>query len=313
MIGLKWKCGWYLQRKYAGSRIQNGQAGSSMPRYAEGYNFASFHASCRCWSNVQEVAVNLVTALRPIQDMTSSKQNTFLSTKPIPVQNRLIFPLDVPSNEDALNLVDTLGDTVHFYKVGLELLMAGKWIELVDALVRKGKDVMLDVKLFDVPETVRSAVRQAVKQNVKFVTVHASDESLKAAVEVKGNVKILAVTVLTSVNTIDREEFGFSVPVEQLVLSRAKRALSYGCDGVISSGMEATALRESLGHNFLVVTPGIRPVDNTEIDDQKRTVDVEEAFTNGADYIVVGRPIRKAADQKQAAADIQKRIAALFA
>jgi orotidine-5'-phosphate decarboxylase len=241
-----------------------------------------------------------------------STQINLLSSKLIRAADRLIFPLDVPSNEDALRLVETLGDTVHFYKVGLELLLGGKWIELVDALEKKGKAVMLDVKIFDVPETVKAAVRQAVKQHVRFVTVHASDEALKGAVEVKNGVQILAVTVLTSVNKIDREEFGFECSVEELVLSRAKRALEIGCDGVISSGLEAPQLRKSLGHKFLIVTPGIRPVDNTEIDDQKRTVDVEEAFKNGADYIVVGRPIRKAPDPQKAAADIQNRIAKVF-
>lgn len=258
--------------------------------------------------------MNTATAARPARNAMTSAQTNFLSRKPIPVQDRLIVPLDVPSNEEALKLVDILGDSVHFYKVGLELLMGGRWIELVDDLEKKGKAVMLDVKIFDVPETVRAAVRQAVKQKVKFVTVHMSDEAIKAAVAVKNRVQILAVTVLTSVNSIDREEFGFNCSVEDLVLSRARRALNIGCDGVISSGMEAPQLRQSLGDKFLIVTPGIRPVDNVVVDDdQRRTNDVEEAFENGADYVVVGRPIRKAPDPKKAAADIQRRIAALFA
>jgi len=246
------------------------------------------------------------------RNVMPSPQKSLLSAKNIPVQDRLIFPLDVPSNADALKLVEVLGNTVHFYKVGLELLMGGRWIELVEELVKRDKAVMLDVKIFDVPETVRAAVRQAVKQHIKFVTVHASDDALKAAVAERNSVKILAVTVLTSVNKIDREEFGFECSVEELVLSRAKRALAIGCDGVISSGMEAAQLQQSLGDRFLIVTPGIRPVDNTEIDDQKRTVDVEEAFKNGADYIIVGRPIRNARDPKKAAQDIQGRIARLF-
>jgi len=246
------------------------------------------------------------------RNVMPSPQKTLLSAKNIPVEDRLIFPLDVPSNADALKLVQVLGNTVRFYKVGLELLMGGKWIELVEELVKRDKAVMLDVKIFDVPETVRAAVKQVVKQHIRFVTVHASDDALRAAVTEKNGVKILAVTVLTSVNKIDREEFGFECSVEELVLSRAKRALAIGCDGVISSGMEAAQLRQSLGDGFLIVTPGIRPVDNTEIDDQKRTVDVEEAFKNGADYIIVGRPIRNARDPKKAAEDIQGRIARLF-
>jgi len=238
---------------------------------------------------------------------------SILSDKDIPVEKRLIVPLDVPSNAEAIKLVELLGNDVKFYKVGLELLMGGEWIKLVDELVGRGKDIMLDVKIFDVPETVRSAVRQAVKQNVKFVTVHASDDALQAAAEAKDNVKILAVTVLTSVNRVDLEEFGLkNVDVTELVLSRAKRALALGCDGVISSGLEATKLRDSLGENFLIVTPGIRPVDNREEDDQKRVMDVEEAFRAGADYIVMGRPIRKSPDPRKAAADVQARIKALF-
>jgi len=143
------------------------------------------------------------------RNVMPSPQKSLLSAKNIPVQDRLIFPLDVPSNADALKLVEVLGNTVHFYKVGLELLMGGRWIELVEELVKRDKAVMLDVKIFDVPETVRAAVRQAVKQHIKFVTVHASDDALKAAVAERNSVKILAVTVLTSVNKIDREEFGF--------------------------------------------------------------------------------------------------------
>src|SRR5207247_1123617 len=151
-------------------------------------------------------------------------ETNFLSTKNIPVEERLIFPLDVPSNEDAMRLVKTLGDSVRFYKVGLELLMGGRWIDLVNDLVGMNKSVMLDAKIFDVPETVRAAVKQAAEQHIKFITVHASDDALEAAVKEKNGVKILAVTVLTSINRIDREEFGFEVPVEKLVLSRAKRA-----------------------------------------------------------------------------------------
>lgn len=239
-----------------------------------------------------------------------SAQQHFLSTKSIPVEDRLIVALDVPTNEDAIDLVETLGDAVRFYKIGLELVMGGRWTELVNFLVDRQKDVMLDIKFFDVPETVKAAVKQAVKQRVKFVTVHGDDQMLKAAMQEKNGVKILAVTVLTSLNSIDIEEFGFTVPVEELVLSRAKRALRIGCDGVISSGLEAPQLRRNFGDKFLIVAPGIRPVEN--VDDQKRTVDVEVAFKNGADYIVVGRPIRGAADPRKAAEDIQKRISALF-
>ncbi len=235
----------------------------------------------------------------------------FLSKKSIPTKERLIFALDVPSNERAQEFVDALGESVHFYKLGLELFMAGGYVELVRSLVDQNKKVMVDLKFFDVPETVRSAVRQLTRYEVAFATVHGNENILKAACEVKAGLKILAVTALTSLDQTDLEDLGFLCDVKTLVLSRARRALAVGCDGVISSGLEASALRGSLGEQFLIVTPGIRPVANT--DDQKRTVDVEDAFRNGADYIVVGRPIREAADPRTAAEEIQSRIEALFA
>lgn len=238
-------------------------------------------------------------------------QSTFLSSKPIPPAERLIVPLDVPTNQDAMALVSALGESVIFYKVGLELIIGGRYVDLVDWLVDRGKKVMLDGKFFDVPETVRAAVRQAATRKVTFATVHGNDAMLRAAVEAKGDMKILAVTVLTSLDDGDLRALGFKVDVKALVSSRARKALEIGCDGVVSSGQEASSLREELGQKLLIVAPGIRPVRN--VDDQKRTVDVEEAFTNGADYIVVGRPIRQAADPRQAAENVQGRIAAIFA
>jgi orotidine-5'-phosphate decarboxylase len=233
-----------------------------------------------------------------------------LSKKPIAPRDRLIVALDVPTNEEAIALIDRLGDAATFYKVGLELIIGGRYLELVDLLIRRDKKIMLDGKFFDVPETVRSAVRQAAKNRVTFATVHGNDEMLKAAVDVKGSMKILAVTVLTSLDDADLRDLGFQCDAATLVTSRAKRALEIGCDGVVSSGLEAAPLRDHLGDRFLIVTPGIRPVKN--VDDQKRTVDVDDAFANGADYIVVGRPIRNAPDPRAAAEDVQRRIAALF-
>jgi len=203
-----------------------------------------------------------------------------------------------------------LGEAVSFYKLGLELFMAGGYFELMDRLVDEGKKVMVDLKFFDVPETVRLAVRQLAKHRPSFATVHGNDAILAAAAGEKGPVRILAVTVLTSLDQGDLTDLGFQCDVEALVLSRARRALALGCDGVVSSGLEAERLRESLGDRFLIVTPGIRPVAN--VDDQKRTVDVEQAFRNGADYIVVGRPIRDAADPRAAAERLQDKIRALF-
>jgi orotidine-5'-phosphate decarboxylase len=240
----------------------------------------------------------------------TARQGTRLSTKKLPWRERLIVALDTPDAEDARKLVEHLGDAVIFYKIGLELFMAGGYFDLLDWLQDKGKKVFVDLKFFDVPQTVGSAVRQLRGKRAEFATVHGNDQILKAACEHKGATKILAVTVLTSLDDADLRDLGFQVDARQLVLSRARRALEIGCDGVISSGLEASGLRDHLGQNFLIVCPGIRPVKNT--DDQKRTVDVEEAFTNGADYIVVGRPIRQAGDPLKAAQDMQAKIKGLF-
>jgi orotidine-5'-phosphate decarboxylase len=201
---------------------------------------------------------------------------------------------------------------VRFYKLGLELFMAGGYFELLDWLRDRGKRVFVDLKFFDVPQTVGSAVRRLSDRGAVFATVHGNDAILEAACRNKGDLKILAVTVLTSLDDADMRALGFRADIAEVVLSRARRALDIGCDGVISSGLEAKALRASLGERFLIVVPGIRPGLNRPVDDQKRTVDVEDAFENGADYIVVGRPIRDAADPQAAAADIQRRIASLF-
>ena len=256
------------------------------------------------------------TAQSKIALSVNAMTQNLLSTKNLPVRERLIFALDLPSRSEAEKIVDELGESVIFYKLGLELFMAGGYFELVDWLIARGKKVFVDLKFFDVPETVRSAVRQLKTRQVSFATVHGNDAILSAAASEKGELKILAVTVLTSLDRADLEALGFKCDVKDLVLSRAKRALQLGCDGVISSGLEAAKLRADLGDNFLIVTPGIRPVDNDVIDDviddQKRIVTVENAFRNGADYIVVGRPIKNAPDRRAAAEDIQRRISALF-
>jgi orotidine-5'-phosphate decarboxylase len=235
------------------------------------------------------------------------------SAKPIAARDRLIVALDVAAPDQARALVATLGDAVTFYKVGLELFMHPGCFELVEWLVQQGKQVFVDLKFFDVPETVRGAVRGLRNRGVTFATVHGNQAILEAAGAEKGEVKILAVTVLTSLDRGDLDDLGFKCDVADLVLSRARRALAAGCDGVISSGLEAPMLKRELGERILVVTPGIRPVENRPADDQKRTVDVAQAFANGADYIVVGRPIRTAPDPRAAAQAMQATIAALFA
>lgn len=237
---------------------------------------------------------------------------TFVSAKGVPARERLIVALDFPAADQAKALVKQLGDAARFYKLGLELFMSGGYFELIEWLVSQGKRVFVDLKFFDVPETVRGAVRGLRNRGVTFATVHGNQAILEAAGAAKGEVKILAVTVLTSLDRGDLDDLGFACDVETLVLSRARRALAAGCDGVISSGLEAPMLKRELGERILVVTPGIRPVENRPIDDQKRTVDVAQAFANGADYIVVGRPIRQAADPRAAAEAMQATIARIF-
>jgi len=235
-----------------------------------------------------------------------------MSEKNIPAAERLILALDVPDASSARSLVGLLGDSVRFYKIGLELFMARGYFELLDHLVAQGKKVFVDLKFFDVPETVRSAVRALSGSGATFATVHGNQAIMEAAVKDKGTLKILAVTVLTSLDRGDLDDLGFACDVEKLVLSRARRALETGVDGIVSSGLEAPLIRRELGQKLLVVTPGIRPVENRPADDQKRTVDIAQAFHNGADYIVVGRPIRQAPDPRAAAEAAQRTIAGLF-
>ena len=239
--------------------------------------------------------------------------NIFLSQKEIPVKERLIFALDLPDINKAKQLVVSLGDSIVFYKMGLELFMADGYFKFVQWLMDNKKKVFVDLKFFDVPQTVQSAVKQLKKYGEIFITVHGNDNILKAAVKEKNNLKIFAVTALTSLDQEDMNDLGFKVDIKKVVLSRARRALNIGCDGVVSSGLEVSALRDELGDKLIIITPGIRPVKN--IDDQKRTVDVEEAFNAGADYIVVGRPIKEHHGfdfPKEAADNIQMRIKKIF-
>ena len=227
--------------------------------------------------------------------------------KAIVDNQRLIVALDLPSIDDARRLVAQLDNSVNFCKVGLELFMAGGYFEFVDELAAAGKQVFVDLKFFDVPATVGRAVERLQHRNISFVTVHGNDGIMQAAAASKGDLKILAVTVLTSLDRGDLDDLGFQCDVEELVLSRARRAIHCGCDGVVASGHEAARLRDELGDRLMIVIPGIRPVENT--DDQKRTVTVQDAFSHGADYIVVGRPIRDADNPRKVAETIQREIA----
>lgn len=233
--------------------------------------------------------------------------------KPISNQDRLIFAMDVADIDAAKSLVKELDDAVTFYKLGLQLMTTGRYFELVDWLVERDKKVFVDLKFFDVPATVAAAVRGLNNRGIEFATVHGNQSIMEAAAEAKDDVKILAVTALTSLDRGDLDDLGFDCDIDKLVLSRARRALESGCDGVISSGLEAPKLREFIDHKLLVITPGIRPIENRPDDDQKRVVDVAQAFKNGADHIVVGRPIRTAQSPRQAAMAIQATIAGSFA
>jgi orotidine-5'-phosphate decarboxylase len=230
----------------------------------------------------------------------------------IPGAERLIVALDLPTTAEARALVERLGDAVRFYKVGLELFSAPGCFELVAWLAGRGHKVFADLKLHDIPETVRRAVANLRGRGASFLTVHGHRSVMQAAAQEKGDLKILAVTVLTSFDQRDLDEVGSAKTVEELVLARARGALETGCDGVIASGLEAARLKAEFGKRLLVVTPGIRPVEGKRMDDQKRTVDVAQAFAAGADYIVVGRPIREAADPRAVAASIQQTIARIF-
>jgi len=234
--------------------------------------------------------------------------------KPIPNEERLIFALDVPDVERARSFIRELGPSVQFYKLGLELFMSGAYFHLAAELKDAGKRIFADLKLFDIPPTVGRAVAQLARHDVDFLTVHGNDSMLEAAVAARGDIGILAVTALTSLDRGDLDDLGFDCDIESLVLARARRALELGCTGVISSGLEAAALRQAVDHALNVVCPGIRPVDNREArpDEQKRTLSAAQAFAAGADYIVVGRPIRDAASPRAAAEQLQDDISQYF-
>jgi orotidine-5'-phosphate decarboxylase len=228
-------------------------------------------------------------------------------------RERLIFALDVPDLQGAKGLVERLGDSVVFYKIGLELATSRHYFELLDWLRSKDKKVFADLKLYDIPATVTAAVRQLARCGATFLTVHGDRGVVEAASQAKGeHLKILAVTVLTSVAAADLADMGIVLTLEELVLKRARQAVAAGCDGVIASGLEAAPLRAALPSGALIVTPGIRPADSARGDDQRRVVTPTLAFRSGADHIVVGRPIRDAADPYRAASAIQEEIAGVF-
>lgn len=238
------------------------------------------------------------------------KENIMPDVKNIPLNERIIFALDFSDPGEALSWVNKLDGHVKFFKVGLQLFLAGWW-NVIEEIAKRDNKVMVDLKFFDIPETVYLAVQQLKNRGVTFATIHGNDPIIEAAVKKKNGLKILAVTVLTSFDETDMKEMGFTGTVEDLVLIRARKAINLGCDGVVSSAREAPALRQELGSNFVIVTPGIRPGINRDIigsDDQKRIATAKEAFANGADYVVVGRPIRNSDDPIETIRQIQADI-----
>ena len=230
--------------------------------------------------------------------------------KDIKIEDRLIFALDVPEVSEAKKIVAELDDSVNFYKIGMELLMTGQYFELLDWLIARDKKVFVDLKFFDVPETVGRTIARLSDYGATFATIHGNQALMEKASENKNNLKILAVTALTSLDRGDLDDLGFHCNVKDLVISRARRAFEAGCDGIVSSGLEVPYIREYVDNKLIAVTPGIRPVAND--DDQKRVVDVATAFKSGSDYIVVGRPIKNAENRYEAAINIQKIIRSSF-
>ncbi len=241
------------------------------------------------------------------------QEPSLLSAKSIDPRDRLIFALDVATLDEARAWIERLGDSVTFYKLGLEFAMSGHYFELLAELRAAGKKIFADLKFSDIPATVRGAVENLSLSGSTFCTLHGVSSVYAEAVKARGSMKLLAVTVLTSFGPEDVAELGWSGPVEELVSRRARHAVNSGIDGLICSPLEAARLRGELGPEPLIITPGIRTAADRGTDDQKRTMTVEEAFQAGADHIVVGRPIRKAADPRKAAEAIQAQIAQLFA
>jgi orotidine-5'-phosphate decarboxylase len=230
----------------------------------------------------------------------------------IPSRDRLIVALDVASVEAAEALVTRLGDSVTFYKIGYQLAFAGG-LPLVRKLADRGKKVFLDLKLHDIGNTVARGVENIAKSGATFLTVHAYPQTMQAAVEACGsNLKILAVTVLTSYNDDDVQAAGYRLGVADLVSQRARQADELGVDGLVCSAEEAANLRKIVAKRLFLVTPGIRPA-GSATGDQKRIMTPARAIAAGADYLVVGRPVVDAADPKAAAEAIVAEITPLLA
>lgn len=224
-------------------------------------------------------------------------------------RERLIVALDLPSVKAAEDMVSRLGETVNFYKIGYQLAFAGG-LPFAAGLIAAGKQVFIDLKLHDIGNTVQKGVESVAQLGATFLTVHAYPQTMKAAVEGRGdsNLKVLAVTVLTSYDDADLAEAGYGLGVSALVEKRAAQARTIGVDGLVCSGEEAARLRGIVGDRLALVVPGIRPA-GSAAGDQKRVMTPARAIAAGADYLVVARPILTAADPRAAADAIVAEIA----
>lgn len=223
-------------------------------------------------------------------------------------QNPLIIALDVETAEQARALVTKLGRNVDFYKVGMELY-ASAGISYVSELIAEGKQVFLDLKFYDIPETVKRAVAQVAKLGVRFLTVHASYQVMEAAAQGRGssNLQLLAVTVLTSVDQQDLQRDGVSYPLSELVELRVKNAREAGINGIVCSPLEVKRVREIAGSDAVLVTPGVRSAE-AATGDQKRVMTPREARDNGANYLVIGRQVTRASDPQAEVARILEEL-----
>ncbi|MFY9696147.1 MAG: orotidine-5'-phosphate decarboxylase [Xanthobacteraceae bacterium] len=232
-----------------------------------------------------------------------------MRTMQIKPRERLIVALDVSSVEAAEALVARLGDTVSFYKIGYQLAFAGG-LPYAHALIDAGKQVFVDLKLHDIANTVAQGVKSVARLGATFLTVHGYPPTMRAAIEAReGNLRILAVTVLTSFDDADLKAAGYAASVADLVARRAAQARDIGIDGLVCSPEEAAKVRAIVGDKLCLVTPGIRPA-GADAGDQKRIATPAAAIAAGADYLVVGRPIIAANDPKAAAEAIVAEIAA---
>jgi orotidine-5'-phosphate decarboxylase len=226
-------------------------------------------------------------------------------------ENPIIIALDVDSGEQARELVQRLGDAVSFYKVGMELYAAAG-MEFVSELVGSGKQVFLDMKFYDIGETVKRAVAQVARRGVRFLTVHGSEAVMRAAVEGRGDsrLQLLAVTVLTSFDESDLKQLGYPCSVSDLVSQRVQNAVAASVDGIVCSPLEVARVRSLAGPQTILVTPGVRSA-GASAGDQKRVATPREAVANGANYLVIGREVTRAADPKAEVSRILEDLALL--